>query len=620
MVSLGIRQRILFLVGVPTLLVAVLLTALFIAARLEEARDEQIRRLSAIVRQLAAHAEYPIFVGNREALEKLLTVAVREPDLDAAAIVDAQGRILASTVPTARLPEILALPDGFSAEGSAWRRFPIRAGEFSVGDTKEDAFAPSSASAPVGHILIAVNERPLRAEIAKQIGRALGISLLVLALGLVAAFLLAHRLIHLLVRIGAVVEAVGAGRTGARITDPGSDELGRLAEGINRMAERVEINQAELARRVAEATRALRAEKEAAEAAATARSRFFAAAGHDLRQPLQALALVAMRLERDARRSHLLPRIRQLNQSIRALQNLLDALLDYSRLSGGAMACRLQPVPAERAIAAVMKELAPIAAEKGLALRHHAARECWLITDPALLHRILLNLVGNALRYTSRGGVLIACRRRGAMARLEVWDTGPGIAPEQQESVFEELVQLDNPERDPAKGLGLGLAIVRRTADLLGHRLLLHSRPGKGSCFALEIPTTVPPPPSHHESEEGESLRLAVCGEGAITEEVAALLRRWGYVVSLFADVRNAAAAAARVPDGLVAVGEDLPSIEAALDAYDVQAQRAFPALIVLTGNASEGGTRDPARRRLLRYPFRPARLRALLDHLLLGE
>src|SRR5690606_8596630 len=131
------------------------------------------------------------------------------------------------------------------------------------------------------------------------------------------------------------------------------------------------------------------------------------------------------------------------------------------------------------------------AEEKGLRLRIRPSKTL-LASDATLLFRVLSNLVSNALRYTRAGSVLVACRRRGPTAHIEVWDTGIGIPAEQHERIFEEFYQLDNPERDRTRGLGLGLATVRRVARLLGHELHLRSIPGRGSRFTLEVPLADP--------------------------------------------------------------------------------------------------------------------------------
>ncbi len=245
---------------------------------------------------------------------------------------------------------------------------------------------------------------------------------------------------------------------------------------------------------------ALEAERDRAEAASEAKTRFFAAASHDLRQPLHALSINATTLEILARRDAN-PMIRELSQSInRALNqsnSLLDSLLDISNLDANAVQPQLRATDLGALLASVREEFAALAAQKGLALTVDVPTTTTTtaapaLTDPDLLRRILNNLVGNALKFSHTGGVTLGAARApesdGASAwRVFVSDTGPGIPASEQERVFEEFYQIGNPSRDRSKGLGLGLSIVKRTAALLGAPLQLTSRSGAGTCVELRV-------------------------------------------------------------------------------------------------------------------------------------
>lgn len=620
MKPLGIRNRILLAALAPAAMVAILVSGMLVAEHLGEAEAEQHRRLSAVARQIASAAEFSLFVGNLEGLNRLLDTAVTEQDIVAAAFLDQRGEVLASTLPSQQLPRPETVPIGIEpapdvAKLQHWHAIPIRppsVGEPDLFSSETDREPP-----PLGQLLILVSNASLRDAMLDYVLKAAAISILMMIFGILLALGLSNSLIDLLLRIRKVVDQVGHGFGGARVDRTGADELGRLAEGINRMADRVEISQAELTAEVYRATRELRREKEEAEEAARSRSRFFAAASHDLRQPVQALGLFVARLEGDARRSTLLPRVKQLAHSVRNLQSLLDTLLDYSRLSGHVYRTDLRPVSAANAIALIHAEFAELAAEKGIVLRRHAQDCCWLMTDPALLHRILLNLVSNAIRATQQGGVLLACRRGATHARIQVWDTGPGIPADQQDAIFEELVQLDNPERDPDKGLGLGLAIVRRTAALLGHTLRLRSRIGKGSCFTIEIPLTAPPDHSHEEDTLGE--RILVLGpDSPERQALAELLEDWGHTAIWARDGDEAIKTVAHygLPSLLICeTAGDIPAALGELDRIDAVAGIPMPALLIHPGPLPNADTGSPVRL-LLSRPFRPARLRALIDHL----
>jgi len=291
---------------------------------------------------------------------------------------------------------------------------------------------------------------------------------------------------HLSLVTGAVAR-VGRGERPVRIPILAHSPLQRLEEGINEMATRIEQNQEQLERRVDQATADLRKKKEESEAATLAKSRFLAYASHDLRQPLHALELFVSHLKQLPLNYETAKIVGSVDNCVQGLGELLDGLLDLSRLDSGLV----QPAPQTVRISELWEWLhrafAEAAAAKDLELRFRPS-PLWLVTDAQLLQRILLNLVSNAIRYTRTGGVLVACRRAGRRARLEVWDTGVGIAPEHREEIFKEFVQLDDSERDRSKGLGLGLAIVERTARLLGQRLSVRSVPGRGSRFSLDVP------------------------------------------------------------------------------------------------------------------------------------
>ncbi|MEJ6023770.1 CHASE domain-containing protein [Ramlibacter sp. PS4R-6] len=242
----------------------------------------------------------------------------------------------------------------------------------------------------------------------------------------------------------------------------------------------------------------LRAAKEHAEAASQAKTRFLAAASHDLRQPVQALGLFAATLQAMAR----LPQVRgeeigavasRLQLALQGLGRLLNGLFDLSGLDNGTVTVNRRVVAVSDMLAEVQTAFAGPAAAKGLRLHVRAARNVWVDTDPMIAGRILSNLVANALRYTSKGGVLVGCRRRGALLELRVVDTGIGIPPAEQARIFAEFYQVEGVSREREGGMGLGLAIAQRSAQLLGAKIAVQSTPGRGSCFSFALPV-VPGP------------------------------------------------------------------------------------------------------------------------------
>ncbi|MBF0372434.1 MAG: PAS domain-containing protein [Alphaproteobacteria bacterium] len=235
-----------------------------------------------------------------------------------------------------------------------------------------------------------------------------------------------------------------------------------------------------------EAERALRAAKEEAEEADLAKSKFLAAASHDLRQPVQALLLLASALRNALDRHPAQRLVDHVTVSVQSLQQLLEALLDVSRLDAGIVEADIRAVGIGELLDRLRDEYAPVAAAAGLRLQ---VVRCGgtVATDPVLLQRVLRNLVENAIRYTRKGGIVVGCRRRGDRLRIDVVDSGIGIPPEEHRRIFREFVQIDNPARDRNLGLGLGLSIVKRLAEVLDARIFVESTPGVGSRFSVEM-------------------------------------------------------------------------------------------------------------------------------------
>ncbi|MFT3859370.1 MAG: hybrid sensor histidine kinase/response regulator [Aquabacterium sp.] len=269
-----------------------------------------------------------------------------------------------------------------------------------------------------------------------------------------------------------------------------------------------------------------------AEEANRAKTVFLASASHDLRQPLHAMGLFLSALARaglDERQQQLLS---QAQASALATGDMLSTLMDFSKVDAGVIRPQPQPFAIQQLFHKLERELAPLAEEKGLAFR---MRDTSLIlhADPALVELILRNLLLNAIRYTERGAVLLACRRRGLRAVIEVWDTGIGIPEAQHKAIFKEFHQLGNPERDRRKGLGLGLAIVDGLARAMSVDVSLKSRPGMGSVFRLTLPISLQPWEERvlqaHDEPELQGLKvLLVDDDETVRAAMSDLLATWG--------------------------------------------------------------------------------------------
>lgn len=360
-----------------------------------------------------------------------------------------------------------------------------------------------------------------------------------------------------------------------------------------------------------------------AEAANRSKTQFFAAASHDLRQPLHAMGLFASALYHKIRDPEVLQVVGSINESVAALEGLFNELLDISKIDAGAIKPDLQHFALNQVLDRVRHDFAPEAGHKGLQLRVLPCR-AFVHSDPLLLERILRNLVSNALRYTQRGRVLLGCRRLTGALRLEVWDTGPGIAPEHQQRIFEEFYQVGNPERSKKRGMGLGLSIVNRLCHLLGYRVALSSRVGKGTVFRLEVPLGDAPlvrPTGPKAAGSGQldltgRLILVIDDEEPIVRGMQLLLEGWGARVigsETGQDLMPRIEEAGQLPDLIVAdyrlgggaVGTRV--IEELRQELDPE----IPALLITGSTAPERVEQaDQLRYNLLLKPVQPEALR----------
>ena len=275
--------------------------------------------------------------------------------------------------------------------------------------------------------------------------------------------------------------------------------------------------------------------RRAAEEATRSKTKFFAAASHDLRQPLQAIGIYCSLLKKRAT-GPLEPLARSLASAVDSLAKLVEELLEISRLDAGAIQPRLQQVLLDEMLTQIAQEFTPLAHGKGLELRVRRPRLA-VESDPVLLARVLRNLLGNAIRYTAKGGVLLAARPRGGLVSIEVWDTGPGIKQSELSRVFDEFYRGESSKGETVGGFGLGLSIVRRICNVLGHPLIVTTRPGSGTVFRVETPlSALPhrgprPPATLNESNicslTGHTLVLIEDNE-EIRNSLGHLLRSWG--------------------------------------------------------------------------------------------
>jgi signal transduction histidine kinase len=486
----------------------------------------------------------------------------------------------------------------------------------------EPVLVAQAAAPPLSwRVLVELPEREADEPWRRVLNRSLWVTALGLALALAFAAVFSWRMVRPIRSLTAGAARIGAGQLSHRIQIDGTDEIGQLGRQFNTMAGELERSYTTLERKVEDRTLALTE-------ANRAKSRFLAAASHDLRQPLHALNLLVAQLRAEpaaAERERLTLRV---ESAVGSINGLFDGLLDISKLDAGVVAADVTALPLQQVLDKVEATFAEDARARGLHLhvRPHAG---WVHSDPVLLERILGNLVANALRYTRRGGVLVGCRRRGAGLRVEVWDTGIGIAPDKHRDIFAEFYQVAPDGALRGEGLGLGLSIVSRLAQLLGHPVGLTSRPGRGSCFSVTLPEAQPQPGAAPatvaQDWPDDPLRglrvLVVDNDDDILDSTAGLLRAWGCEAVTARSLEQALQRLGATPPGLMIVdvhldgGED--GVATAMQLRDYFGQ-AVP-VIVVSGDVAQA-TRDRVADwslPLLEKPVAPLRLRTLATRLL---
>ena len=390
----------------------------------------------------------------------------------------------------------------------------------------------------------------------------------------------------------------------------------RVIERTSALAREVEMN-----RRLADQ---LHRAKMAADEANVSKTRFLAAASHDLLQPLHAARLFNAALKADVAKTPAADLAGNVDRAIASADRMLRALLDISKLDSGG----IKPQPTVFPIGALLEELAtefrPLAKERGLKFLTRDDCDCAIYADRMLLRSVLQNFLANAFRYTVKGGVLIGCRWRVGAVRVEVWDTGPGIPDDKLAMIFDEFHRLDQPGQSE-RGAGLGLAICKRSAALMGAPIDVKSRVGRGSMFAIDAPRAgglcdtshTPDLHSHAAAQSLEGLRvLCVDNDSDILAGLEAILERWGCVTHLAASFDEALAAAKAEPIDVALVDFHLDGEETGIDVLKaLKSGRARLSAALVTANASPTLEAEAGRLGvgLLKKPVQPDEIRALL-------
>ncbi|MDD5028093.1 MAG: ATP-binding protein [Rhodoferax sp.] len=640
MKALDIRTRMLLAALLPLALISVLLSVWALMSRSDDLQIAYEQRNHLVARQIGMASEYGLFSGNRTQLQALVVGALLEADVRWVAIVDRQGQVLASGGDSALMPSLDQLLT--ETHGSLTRQPVdyIRQPVFPSNTPLEEVFDGAIASTPpsrvsLGQVVVSFSRQALNDRKRNLLLVGGLIVSLTLLFGMALAVWLSRGVLRPIMQISQLVEQIGRGefdqareRRGALSRD---DPLYDLQVRVHQMSEQLRLARDELQQQVELATQKLREKKEEAEAANLAKTRFLAAASHDLRQPTHALGLFVSRLsqlDHDVQTRQL---VSHLEASVLALQNLLDGLLDISRLEAHGVPVNERPFAMATLLDQLSKDLSDVARAKGLVLQIRPST-AWVRSDATLVYRIVLNLVNNAIRYTQRGRVLVVARayRSCQQLKIQVWDTGVGIAPEHHQAVFGEFFQVSNAARDRTKGLGLGLSIVQRTADLLGLAVHLRSRLGLGTCVTVTLPLVEADPNALAVGATEDSTPLELTGvdvlviedDALASQALTVLLQGWGMRVFEAGSLAQALEQMANgwVPGVIISdyrLQDEVNGIEA-IESLRRELNVGVAACLMsgdsqpsLAQQAQEAGLT------LLQKPVRPAKLRSLLRRLL---
>ncbi|MBU1214028.1 MAG: response regulator [Gammaproteobacteria bacterium] len=635
MKKFGIERQTMAVALIPILILAVLLETSFILSRIADLDQVQKDRAALIARQLASSSEYAAFSGNRILLQQQAEVALAQQDVVAVFILDAEGKVWARA--TGVTDRQVIPPDWRSGQTlredsqSLTIYQPIVATQLSLDDT-EMASSPNMGSS-LGGVFLVLGKHRLNNEKVQMVAMNLILTALVLLLAVLVAMRVARRITLPIMGMRTAVRDLGEGRLSTRIGEMQVIELNELGQGINVMASQLQHEREQLQQRIENATTALRSQKEQAEKANFDKTRFLAAASHDLRQPMHALGLFMGELQNRLETPEQRKIVEKVEESVTAMSGLLDSLLDISKLDAGVIVPQVQEIDISTLLRRLTEAYEPLAAAKSIKLRIHTSNSR-VRSDPILLERILMNLLGNAIRYTQeQGTVLLACRKRGDRLRFEVRDNGAGIPLSEQENIFREFVQLENAARDRSKGLGLGLPIVQRSARLLNHPLYLCSTPGRGSVFAVEVPR-VPDlhdllgqesavkssPAAEAEGSFAGRLVLVVDDDELVRNGTAGLIEAWGCKVEMAGSLSEVAQRFEQSHFDLVICDYRLPDgtgVDLAERQYIQGKQK--PAFILVSGDTSPEVLKLVADKgmHLLHKPVRPAKLRSMMAFVL---
>ncbi len=630
----GIERQSLAIALIPILILGILLESHFIYTRNGDLDRAMFERAKLIVRQLASSSEYAVFSGNRSLLQQQVDVALAQQDVNSVIVLDASDNFLAGAGDTGNADAIKQFVSGGQTmrEDSRFMTVyqPIVATQIELDDASLNS--PKGMSKPLGTVILVIGKDRLNAEKVQMLLLNLLLTWLIFGFAILVALRVSRRITSPILAMRTAVKNIGEGRLDTRIGKARVRELDELAQGINEMAVQLQLQRDTLHQRIDEATLEMREKKDEAEKANFDKTRFLAAASHDLRQPMHALGLFMGELNNRINTPEQRKIVDKVEESVEAMSGLLDSLLDISKLDAGVVVPQEQEIDIGALLRRLAEDFTSMADKRSITLKVRTT-DAHVMSDPVLLERIILNLLSNAIRYTRQNGtVMLVCRKRGTRMRIEVRDNGPGIPLEEHQNVFREFVQLANTARDRSKGLGLGLAIVDRLAKLMAYPLYLRSAPQRGSTFAVEIPRVpdvqellaaddVVRAPVRIEQNELAGLNvLVVDDDPLVLNGTAGLLAAWGCEVAMASSLTEVKQRHDVNRFDLVICDYRLPDGNGLQLAESINSQSADKtAFILISGDTSPEVLQKVVAmgHHLLHKPVRPAKLRSMMSFVL---
>ena len=638
----GIERQTLAVAVIPILILALTLEGYFTYLRFADLDRALLERAKLIVNQLASSSEYPVFSGNLGLLQQQVDIAFSQQDVNSIVVLNSDSQFLAGAGAThdanARalfrsLSSNAKSPVAFQEESDViWLYQPIVAIQIKLDDLGNGNGGSSSSDSALGSVIVEIGKSRLNREKLEMLGLNVFMLLFVLLTTMLIAMRVSRRIIRPVQAMNNAILRIGEGHLDTQIAGSHVQELDELAAGINDMVRQLLHDRNTLQQRIDDATHELRQKKEEAERANFDKSRFLAAASHDLRQPMHALGLFVGELQSRLDTQDQRKIANKIEESVEALSSLLDSLLDISKLDAGIVVPQIQSIDIEPMIRRLAQDFIPVARRKNITLHVHSVKST-VLSDPVLLERILLNLLSNAIRYTPQNGtVMLACRRSSEYLRIEVRDNGIGIPLEEQQNVFREFVQLANSARDRSKGIGLGLAIVDRLSRLLHHPLTVRSAPHRGSTFAISVvrlqgvdellaePMQIPVA-SKYKHDRLENLRVLVVDDDMLVRfSTAGILESWGCKITVAEDMQEACKNCSDANFDLIICDYRLPDGDGLLLADRVKDYCVIQPFFILISGDTAPEILQAANERgihLLHKPVRPAKLRSLILFLL---